>query len=278
MIYHYTDLTAAKSIAENEKIWLTECRYLNDKEEFTTGLYLFKNALQLNNNYTNDYPFEFVIELENSMSYLSKTELTSPEAAENLFVASFSHTPDSLSQWRSYGMFMLEFEENFISTSLIEDDFFAIDCFYAKSFKEGVAQAQSILEQKIIPRLYSICKNNNIQTMDYWLRLLIEIYALSFKNQAFESEHEKRLVIACKNDDAIINFRVKGNLLIPYISLDINPCSLMSITVGPIENQYLSISSLEKFATKITNSVRKIHSKHDYNLHINGSSIPYRKL
>ncbi|HDO6765933.1 TPA: DUF2971 domain-containing protein [Klebsiella pneumoniae] len=278
MIYHYTDLTAAKSIAENEKIWLTECRYLNDKEEFTTGLYFFKNALQSNSNYINDYPFEFVIELENSMSYLSKSELTSPEAAENLFVASFSHTPDSLSQWRSYGMFMLEFEENFISTSLIEDDFFAIECFYAKSFKEGLAHAQSILEQKIIPRLYSICKNNNIQTMDYWLRLLIEIYALSFKNQAFESEHEKRLVIACKNDDAIINFRVKGDLLIPYILLDINPCSLMSITVGPIENQYLSISSLEKFGTKITNSVREIHCKHDYNLHINGSSIPYRKL
>ncbi|HGK4308562.1 TPA: hypothetical protein ACJ2P7_005024 [Klebsiella pneumoniae] len=278
MIYHYTDLTAAKSIAENEKIWLTECRYLNDKEEFTTGLYFFKNALQSNSNYTNDYPFEFVIELENSMSYLSKSELTSPEAAENLFVASFSHTPDSLSQWRSYGMFMLEFEENFISTSLIEDDFFSIECFYAKYFKEGLAHAQSILEQKIIPRLYSICKNNNIQTMDYWLRLLIEIYALSFKNQAFESEHEKRLVIACKNDDAIINFRVKGDLLIPYISLDINPCSLMSITVGPIENQYLSISSLEKFGTKITNSVREIHCKHDYNLHINGSSIPYRKI
>ncbi|MCL8237305.1 hypothetical protein M9Y52_28180, partial [Klebsiella pneumoniae] len=111
-----------------------------------------------------------------------------------------------------------------------------------------------------------------------WLRLLIEIYALSFKNKAFESEHEKRLVIACKNDDTIINFRVKGDLLIPYISLDINPCSIMSITVGPIENQYLSVSSLEKFATKITSRVRKTHSKDDYTLYVSSSSTPYRKL
>lgn len=278
MIYHYTDLTAAKSIVENEKIWLTECRYLNDKEEFTNGLVFFKHALESYNGYKNNYPLEFSKKLEDSISYLIKSKLTSPDAAENLFVASFSHTPDSLSQWRSYGMFMLEFEEGFISTSLIEDEFFAFDCFYVKDFLEGLAHAHSLLEYIIIPQIYSLCKNNNIQIMDYWLRLLIEIYALSFKNKAFESEHEKRIVIACKNDDTTIKFRVKGDLLIPYISLDINPCSLMSITVGPIENQYLSFSSLEKFAAKITNNVRQEHSKKDYTLYIKGSNTPYRKL
>ena len=34
MIYHYTDLYAAKSITENAEVWLTDYRYLNDKEEF----------------------------------------------------------------------------------------------------------------------------------------------------------------------------------------------------------------------------------------------------
>ncbi|RRE63050.1 hypothetical protein EAO01_14710 [Klebsiella pneumoniae] len=95
-------------------------------------------------------------------------------------------------------MFMLGFEEDFISTSLIEDEFFAFDCFYAMDFVEGLAHANSLLENIIIPQLYSLSKHNNIQIMDYWLRLLIETYALSFKNKAFESEHEKRLVIACK--------------------------------------------------------------------------------
>lgn len=278
MIYHYTDLTAAKSITENNKIWLTECRYLNDKEEFTAGLYFFKQALKLHNNYIKEYPANFIENLNNAKRYIGSSELTSPDAAENLFVASFSHTLDSLNQWRSYGMFMLEFEENFISTSLIEDEFYTIKCFYAKSNKEGLAHATSILDNKIIPKLYSIFKANNMNLMDYWLRLLIEAYALSFKNPAFESESETRLVIACKGDDPIINFRVKGDLLIPYISLDINPLSLKSLTVGPIENQYLSVSSLEKFAAKITNNVRQKNSKKDYTLYIQGSNIPYRKL
>jgi uncharacterized Fe-S radical SAM superfamily protein PflX len=34
MIYHYTDLYAAKSITENAEVWLTDYRYLNDKENF----------------------------------------------------------------------------------------------------------------------------------------------------------------------------------------------------------------------------------------------------
>lgn len=278
MIYHYTDLTAAKSIAENKKIWLTECRYLNDKEEFINGLCFFKQALKLHNNHTKEYPTNFIKKFDDARRYIGNSELTSPEAAENLFVASFGHSWDSLNQWRSYGMFMLEFEEDFISTSLIEDEFYTIKCFYAKSNKEALAHALSILDNKIIPKLYSMFKTENINIMDFWLRLLIEIYALSFKHSAFESESETRLVIACKGDDPTINFRVKGDLLIPYISLDINPHSLMSLTVGPIENQYLSVSSLEKFAAKITNNVRQEHSKKDYTLYIKGSNIPYRKL
>ncbi|HFE9266294.1 TPA: hypothetical protein ACGASP_000690 [Raoultella ornithinolytica] len=278
MIYHYTDLTAAKSIAENKKIWLSECRYLNDKEEFTTGLMLFKQALKFHKNHIKEYPSDFIKTFNNAKRYIGNSELTSPEAAENLFVASFSHSQDSLSQWRSYGMFMLEFEEDFISTSLIEDEFHTLKCFYAKSGEEALVHALSILDNTIIPTLYSIFKTHNMNLMDYWLRLLIEIYALSFKHLAFESESEIRLVIACKGDDPAINFRVKGDLLIPYISLDINPHSLMSLTVGPIENQYLSVSSLEKFAAKTTNNVRQKHLKKDYTLYIKGSNIPYRKL
>ncbi|EFC3517493.1 hypothetical protein CTR34_004588, partial [Escherichia coli] len=34
MIYHYTDLNAATSIANNAQMWLTDYRFLNDKEEF----------------------------------------------------------------------------------------------------------------------------------------------------------------------------------------------------------------------------------------------------
>lgn len=136
----------------------------------------------------------------------------------------------------------------------------------------------SIVEDNIIPELLRQWKRENTNLMDLWLMELIEIYALSFKNVAFESESETRLVISCKNNDPNIKFRVKGDLLIPYIALDINPCSLMSITVGPIANQDLSVASLKLFANITTQKVRTLQNEKNYCLYINSSEVPYRKL
>ncbi|GAB7195409.1 hypothetical protein [Dickeya oryzae] len=257
MIYHYTDLKAAKSIAESRTIWFTEYRYLNDKEEFITGLELLRKAIELYNEYPKEYPTDFIKDIKKAKDYIRLADFKSPLAVENLFVASFSDTSDSLSQWRSYGMFMLAFEQNFISQNLIKDDFYSLKCYYAKNTDEGVKHASSIVGNIIIPKLLETWKRENTNLMDLWFMELIEIYALSFKNAAFESERETRLVITCKNDDPVIKFRDKGDLLIPYIALEINPCSLMSITVGPIANQDLSVASLKLFANITTHQVQK---------------------
>lgn len=45
MMYHYTDLNAAKSIIENSTIRLTDIRFLNDKNEFNQGLEILKAAM-----------------------------------------------------------------------------------------------------------------------------------------------------------------------------------------------------------------------------------------
>ena len=278
MIYHYTDLIAAKSIAENGTIWLTECRYLNDKQEFTTGLELLRKAVELHNEYPPKYPIDFIEKFNKAKNYICLADFKSPLAVENLFVASFSDTPDSLNQWRSYGMFMLAFEQDFISSSLIEEDFYRLKCHYTRNANEALQCAMSIVQDNIIPKLLRKWKSENMNLMDLWLLELIEIYALSFKNMAFESESETRLVIACKNNDPAITFRVKGDLLIPYIALDINPCSLMSITVGPIANQELSVTSLKLFANITTRKVQKLQNEKNYCLYINSSEVPYRKL
>ncbi|MBN3199744.1 hypothetical protein H5A20_13625 [Pectobacterium brasiliense] len=278
MIYHYTDLRAAKSIAENSTVWLTECRYLNDKEEFTTGLELLRKAVELHDEYFPEYPIDFIKCIKKAKKHIRLIDLKSPLAVENLFVASFSDTSDSLSQWRSYGMFMLAFDQDFISQSLIEDDFYCLKCHYARNTDEAIKYAISIVGDVIIPELLRKWKRENMNLMDLWFLELIEIYALSFKNVAFESESETRLVIACKNDDPVIKFRVKGDLLIPYIALEINPCSLMSITVGPIANQDLSVASLKLFANITTRQVRTRQNENNYCLYVKSSDIPYRNL
>ncbi|KHS81108.1 MULTISPECIES: hypothetical protein [Pectobacterium] len=278
MIYHYTDLIAAKSIAENGTVWFTECRYLNDKQEFITGLEFLRKAVELHEEYPPECPIDFIENFNKTKNYIRLADFKSPLAVENLFVASFSDTPDSLSQWRSYGMFMLAFEQDFISSNLSEDDFYRLKCHYTRNTNEALQCAMSIVKENIIPELLKKWKGENMNLMSLWLMELIEIYALSFKNVAFDSESETRLVIACKNSDPAIKFRVKGDLLIPYIALDINSSSLMSITVGPIANQDLSVASLKLFADITTRKVRKCQNEQNYCLYINSSEVPYRKL
>jgi len=51
LIYHYTDLNAAISIARHSKLWLTDTRFLNDKEEFSLGLEYLIETLTMFNEY-----------------------------------------------------------------------------------------------------------------------------------------------------------------------------------------------------------------------------------
>lgn len=278
MIYHYTDLTAVKSITENATVWLTEYRYLNDKAEFITGLDILRQALALNQEYSDDYPADFIKKLKEAINFINHADFKTPTAAENLFVASFSKSADSLSQWRSYGMFMLAFEGEFISPSQIEDEFYRLECHYAVDNKEVIKHAGDIIRQKIIPELFRLCKRDNINLIFLRLSELIEIYALSFKHKAFESEQEVRLVIKYRNNAPEIKFRVKGDLLIPYIELCINPLSLMSVTVGPVASQELSVASLTLFANRCAKQVQINEKESNYSLNIFSSDTPYRNL
>ncbi|CTT28260.1 Permease%2C cytosine/purine%2C uracil%2C thiamine%2C allantoin family [Escherichia coli] len=68
MIYHYTDLNAATSIANNAQMWLTDYRFLNDKEEFKQGFEVLLEALGNDSNllivfYVQIMPDDFVMQL-----------------------------------------------------------------------------------------------------------------------------------------------------------------------------------------------------------------------
>ena len=60
MIYHYTDLNAAKSITENAQVWLTDYRFLNDTEEFTKGYEVLLDALEQYQDYAGEYPNDLI--------------------------------------------------------------------------------------------------------------------------------------------------------------------------------------------------------------------------
>ncbi|EOU3080276.1 hypothetical protein ACNVFV_004566, partial [Yersinia enterocolitica] len=98
------------------------------------------------------------------------------------------------------------------------------------------------------------------------------------KHEAFFDEDEMRFVISCPDNDRRINFRVKGQLLIPYIPVKFDPQILKSITIGPIDNQELALDSLAMFTTKIARKVQLEEGNIEYDLSVENSDIPYRSI
>jgi len=273
MIYHYTDLNAAKSIAERSEIWLTDFRYLNDKEEFTKGYNVLCEALENYNNFSEVHPETFQGSVKRAIKFIIEDNFSSMYG-NNIFVSSFSKTPDLLSQWRSYGMYCLEFDGEYFK----EENIYLLECHYVQNEVEALEYADTIIEQFIMPALLDSWKKSEELFIDLELSSLLEIYALSFKHSAFYDEDEVRFVMSCSPDDERIEFRIKGQFLIPYVSYKFNPSILKTLIVGPIDNQEIAVVSLDMFANKIARRVREKGYNNEYYLLTETSNIPYRSL
>ncbi|HIE7356293.1 TPA: hypothetical protein ACXPD2_005573 [Klebsiella pneumoniae] len=88
MIYHYTDLYAAKSITENAEVWLTDYRYLNDKEEFLKGHEVLLDALVEYQDDKGKYPKDFIDDIANAVAFIRKNSFQEL-GRNNIFVSSF---------------------------------------------------------------------------------------------------------------------------------------------------------------------------------------------
>lgn len=273
MIYHYTDLNAAKSITENAQIWLTDYRFLNDKEEFLKGYDLLLDALSEYQDCAEEYPKELIECFSRAVENIREDNFSNFER-NNIFVSSFSKTKDSLSQWRSYGMYSLELDEAFVGA----EDIHLLDCHYLQNEGDAIEYANTIIRFHIMPALLNLWVKGKPFSVDLKLSSLVDIYALSFKHEAFYDENEVRFVVSCSPDDERINFRVRGQLLIPYIALEFKPQLLKSIMVGPVENQVLACDSFAMFSRKISRIVRQNKNNIDYALVIENSHIPYRNI
>lgn len=99
VLYQYTDVNALKGIVDNNEIWATHWRYLNDKNEFTNGIDLItKHCDLLLMKNTNPTIGNYFLQLKN--------DLKRQNGIINYFdigISSFTTLEDKLSQWRGYG-------------------------------------------------------------------------------------------------------------------------------------------------------------------------------
>lgn len=268
-IYHYTDLNAVKSIIESSKLRLTDSRYLNDIKELSDGFSYIYEAIEKNN-----WSKSLIAQKVQAINFIKNSMheyLNYGTEEESVFVCSFSNVPDLLSQWRSYGMFAIEFEEQ----DLKSDDFNLSVCTYSKDDKHNKSK---LAVNNAIIGLEKFAINNNGQIFGDaydFVSNLVEI-AATFKDSGFSEESEVRHFRILENTDASVKYRIKDNVLIPYLEKEFFLPAIKAIHVGPVPNRELVINSLEQY-------IRFIWSQHEakwgwseHQIEIIESSIPYR--
>lgn len=97
VIYHYTTQEGLLGIIENEKIFATNTKFLNDTKEFDFGINLLLSTLESLTKASNRSRYDVLIEkiTYEMLCHASRTQ-------QNSFITSFSEKKDLLSQWRAY--------------------------------------------------------------------------------------------------------------------------------------------------------------------------------
>lgn len=99
-LWHYTSYAALQGIVSSKKIWATEYRFLNDREEFLHAKELARKLVEEEPEYTGQvFParemLRKAVDIAFNTGYLHEERL-------RIMVASFSEEEDQLSQWRGY--------------------------------------------------------------------------------------------------------------------------------------------------------------------------------
>jgi hypothetical protein len=95
-LYHYTDGRGLKGILENQTIWFTDYRHMNDPSELLHGVEMVKDVVRALANGADERVALFlktVSDMFSAHNFSSNLEF---------LIASFSRERDDLGQWRAY--------------------------------------------------------------------------------------------------------------------------------------------------------------------------------
>jgi Protein of unknown function (DUF2971) len=175
-------------------------------------------------------------------------------SADNVFIACFSQTKDSLSQWRAYtgvgGSYAIGFSreqltkltayptQDKMSKSFIRTHFVKLEYYNAK------------LHDSVFDSLGDALITQSLRQppdIEFWIQTLVKDSAPKFKDTSFEEEHEWRLICRGNLDYMGVKFRPGRSHLVPYIEVSLANLSgvIKEIMVGPGPNKDLDVLALE---------------------------------
>ncbi len=299
--YHYTSPIGAKAILGSNSIRFTDCQFLNDKSEY---IHIRKPLIQaleeIQENLFDDSIPDMIRNMFND-NYETELLVVSPRSDINpklkfhfikqrYYIFCTSSQKDSLNMWNyyvkggNYQGYNLGLAINGIlkSFSVLKDE--NVELLYGKVIykeseqisylKDGIknidrslqAELNGIDDVKWSDEIHDRAKE---QILDF-----LESARLFFKDEAFKDEDEFRFVIKLpteyvKNPISVLNvgYDVKGGIIVPYCTLNIEKVSFKSVTLSPMLDKELAKQGLNRFLTDC---------RYEDKLEINQSEIPIR--
>lgn len=215
-MFHYTSADGALAILQSGQMRFTDYAYLNDTREVTYGLNVMRTVL---NSGTYAVDSRALSELK------AHVDGGDPFASYNIYTASFSSEPDSLSQFRLYGPIALGFETNPIGFGYPKGDSHLGHVVYDQASQTQLIETYFSLLSQSEEKDASLIKSDEKKQVstDYLVSHLLQIVAL-FKHPAFSDERELRLLYSepleimdsVSHDMAQRQFRVSGGMIVPF--------------------------------------------------------------
>lgn len=235
ILYHYTSIDAlfggiiVKDNPQPNKeicLWATNCLYMNDPEELNTGMQFAHEVLNIPSN--------------NSMQSLNE------RVKKDVHIVSFSSAIECLPMWNMYGKnghgLALGFD-----TKILNNIYSLYKCIYAtETIKEEIKRVVvKINGQKDWWKQVKLenVLSYNFNSADFIFRLYLMLW-LSGKNSAYIYEEEIRWLFL-KRDN--IKYRLRDNLIVPYVEQYIPKSALKEIWIGPTNDMDRSVRSLRMY-------------------------------
>ncbi|AYD39516.1 DUF2971 domain-containing protein [Clostridium fermenticellae] len=271
-IYHYTDVNGVYNIINNKCFWLTKSDFLNDERELVYFYDILKNVLE-ENKFSN-INFDFVGWLR----------AIAHDKLKNTFILSFSTDKDSLPLWEMYangkgyniGMQCEQVSDEFwdenifitnaknqkiymtrkndtgqfcgVSKFVIYDDKIQKD--RVKELLDGIDLSIEFIRR--YKEDTSAC--NLVRALECRIASEFINCMMLFKDKSFSYEREFRIVYNIINCDEldIVKYRIKNDIIVPYIELGFEDVIIKSIRLSPrLKNDTLAVKGLNSFIDTI---------------------------
>lgn len=217
IVYHYTSLDTLINIINNQTLWATNHRFLNDRSEYKHGISLLLEFIETQKPSKNLYLKTLIPEFEKIGEY-------------DRYVTCFSNNGDLLSQWRAYSNNGKGVSIGFIRTHINSALAKPTDGSYIlyDDLKKNIV-LQTYLEKWLA---FSKKEELNFDWQNHdpkkvFNLLFIDFFSLliaDYKDSAFAEENEYRISLRSIFFEPKYlvepKFRTNGSLIIPYIELE----------------------------------------------------------